>query len=249
MRLAERVAHTGPRMDWPITRRGLLEGLAVAGGVAAASTLRAAPLDRLRPAPAGWVVGKLTGAQAVAEALRHECAVVFGIPGAQENELWDEFKARGVPYLLAAHEYAAACMADGYARATGRPGVVCVVPGPGVTNALTGLGEALLDSSPVVAIVGDVSNGDHAKPFQVHSLCQVDLLKPVCKCVYRVERVEQIPATVRQAFRDAVAGEPGPVAVVIPYNLFIESAEFKVPPPPDHPLAFDSDAVKTAIGL
>ena len=84
-----------------------------------------------------------------------------------------------MPYLLATHEFAAACMADGYARATGRPGVLCVVPGPGVTNALTGLGEALLDSSPVVAIVGDVANGEKYRPFQVHSLDTVGLLKPV----------------------------------------------------------------------
>src|SRR5207253_1440684 len=105
---------------------------------------------------------------------------------------WDELKARGVHYLLVTHEYSAACMADGYARATGCPGVVCVVPGPGVTNALTGLGEALLDSVPIVAIVGDVGNGDHARPFQVHSLSQVDLLKPVCKTVYKIECVAQI---------------------------------------------------------
>ena len=80
-------------------------------------------------------------------------------------------------------------MADGYARSTGRPGVLCIVPGPGVTNSLTGLGEALLDSSPVVAIVGDVGNGEKAKPFQVHSLNQVELLRPVCKCVYPVQTV------------------------------------------------------------
>src|SRR6266542_3702338 len=159
-------------MDWSFSRRGLLEGLVVAGGVAAAAAIpvpraAAGPIDRLRQKP-GWVTGKLTGAQAVAETLKAECVeVVFGIPGAQENELWDEFKARGVPYLLASHEFAAACMADGYARATGRVGVVCVVPGPGVTNALTGLGEALLDSSPVVAIVGDVANGEKYRPFQV----------------------------------------------------------------------------------
>ena len=85
-------------------------------------------------------------------------------------------------------------MADGYARATGQPGVLCVVPGPGVTNSLTGLGEALLDSSPVVAIVGDVGNGEKARPFQVHALNQVELLKPVCKCVYPVQTVAQIPA-------------------------------------------------------
>src|SRR5579885_1424794 len=231
-------------MDWSFTRRGLLEGLAVAGGAAAAVALSgpsaaAGPLDRVRRPP-GWVVGKLTGAQAIAESLKQECVgCVFGIPGAQENELWDEFKARGVPYLLAAHEFAAACMADGYARATGQPGVLCVVPGPGVTNALTGLGEALLDSCPVVAIVGDVGNGEKSRPFQVHSLDTVGLLKPVCKCVLPVSDVRQLPDAVRQAFRLAVAGEPGPVAVVVPYNLLIDQAHFNCPPPAEVPPPFD----------
>lgn len=236
-------------MDITITRRGLLQTAAAVGSTLAASQFSYTKPLRARK-PSGWVSGRLTGAQAVAEALVQEgVACVYGIPGAQENELWDEFKSRGVPYLLVTHEFSAACMADGYARATGGVGVLCVVPGPGVTNALTGLGEALLDSSPIVAIVGDVGNGPHAMPFQVHSLSQVDLLKPVCKCVYKVECVQQIAATVRQAFRDAVAGEPGPVAVVIPYNLFIEAAEFQVPPPAEHPLAFDDAAAKQAVGL
>jgi len=234
-------------MDIAISRRGLLQSVAV--GLTLTQTASARPLDKLRQKP-GWVIGRLTGAQAVAEALVQEgVRCVYGIPGAQENELWDEFKARGVPYLLVTHEYSAACMADGYARATGAVGVLSVVPGPGATNALTGLGEALLDSVPIVALVGDVSNGPHAKPFQVHSLDNVALLRPVCKVVHRVECVEQIATIVRQAFRDAVSGEPGPVAVVIPYNLFIEVAEFKVPPPPDAALAFDGDAVQRAIAL
>jgi acetolactate synthase-1/2/3 large subunit len=237
-------------MDWPLTRRGLLQGVAAAGGAAlTAPQADAGPIARFRHPP-GWVAGKLTGAQAVAEALLAEgTCVVFGIPGAQENELWDEFKARGVPYLLTAHEFGAACMADGYARATGRPGVLCVVPGPGVTNALTGLGEALLDSSPVVAIVGDIAAGDKYRPFQVHSLDTVGLLKPVCKCVLPVADVRQIPGAVRQAFRLACAGEPGPVAVVIPFNLFIEAAHFSVPPPADVPLPFDADAAGRAVAL
>jgi acetolactate synthase-1/2/3 large subunit len=240
-------------MDWPITRRGLFQGAAAVGGVAAFAAApgeaAAKPLDRFRREP-GWVVGKLTGAQAIAEALiAEDTGCVYGIPGAQENELWDEFKSRGVPYLLVAHEFSAACMADGYARATGRPGVLCVVPGPGVTNALTGLGEALLDSVPVVAVVGDVGNGAKYRPFQVHSLNQVELLKPVCKCVYPVCDVRQIPGAVRQAFRDAAAGEPGPVAVVIPYNLLIEVADFRCPPPADPGLPFDEAAARKALAL
>ena len=116
------------------------------------------PLRARGQAGEGWIIGKLTGAAAVVAALQQQgTAGVFGIPGAQENELWDTFKSRGLPYLLVTHEFSAACMADGYARATGCPGVLCVVPGPGVTNSLSGLGEALLDSVPVVAIVGSLA--------------------------------------------------------------------------------------------
>jgi acetolactate synthase-1/2/3 large subunit len=127
--------------------------------------------------------------------------------------------------------------------------VLAVVPGPGVTNALTNLGEALLDSTPVVAVVGDVANGDKYRPFQVHSLPTADLLRPVCKQVVCVEAVRQIPFAVRQAFRLAVSGEPGPVAVVVPYNLLIDAAHFREPPPADLPLPFDAAAVQRAAHL
>src|SRR5262249_14853631 len=155
---------------------------------------------------------------------------VFGIPGAQENELWDEMKSRCLPYLLVTHEFSAACMADGYARSTGRPGVLCIVPGPGVTNSLSGLGEALLDSVPVVAVVGDVANGDKYRPFQVHALPQAKLLEPVTKGVFEVQKVTDIPSAVHAAFHLALFEEPGPAAVVVPYNLLIETAKFHCPP-------------------
>ena len=121
-------------------------------------------------------------------------------------------------------------MADGYARSTGKPGVMCIVPGPGLTNALTGLGEALLDSIPIVCIVGDVSNGRNAPPFQVHSLNQAAILQPVTKRVFTAASAAEIPHAVRQAFQLARAGEPGPVGVVIPYNLLIDAARFNSGP-------------------
>ena len=234
-------------MRWAFSRRGLFQGAAAVGGGYATSA-QAGPLHHTKPA--GWVFGRMTGAQAVAEALAVEgVGCVYGIPGAQENELWDTFKEKGVPYLLVTHEFSAACMADGYARSTGRPGVLCVVPGPGVTNSLTGLGEALLDSSPVVAIVGDVATGDKYRPFQVHALNQIDLLKPVCKCVYPVTSVGQIAAAVRQAFVAAMEGEPGPVAVVIPYNLLIETHDYRTAPPAGPGLPFDDTAFAKAVAL
>jgi acetolactate synthase-1/2/3 large subunit len=192
----------------------------------------------------------MSGAVALVEALLAEgVGCVYGIPGAQENEIWDAMKQRELPYLLCTHEFSAACMADGYARSTGKPGVLCVVPGPGVTNSLTGLGEALLDSVPLVAIVGDVANGAKYRPGQVHCLNNIDLLKPVCKAVYPVETADQIAATVRQAFALARCGEPGPVAVVVPYNLLIEVRDFSSPPAPPSAPPFDEAAFRKALAL
>jgi acetolactate synthase I/II/III large subunit len=222
-------------------RRTLLHGAAAVGGVLLASRVPA-EAGVVRRAP-GWIEGKMTGAMAVVETLVEEgCDCVYGIPGAQENELWDAMKTRGLPYLLCTHEFS-------YARATGKPGVLAVVPGPGVTNSLTGLGEALVDSIPLVAIVGDIAQGEKFRPFQVHCLDQVALLKPVTKGVYHVEKVGQIAAAIRQAFALAMAGEPGPVAVVIPYTLLTESHDFHTPPTDLPGLPFDAECFLQAIML
>jgi acetolactate synthase-1/2/3 large subunit len=227
-----------------LTAGGLLT---VPAAVAEGALLR--PRPALPPMP-GWVTGHMTGAQALVEALLLEGTdCVFGIPGAQMNELWDTFKTRHLPYLLVTTEQSAACMADGAARSTGKPGVMCIVPGPGVTNALTGVGEALLDSVPMVVIVGDIACGEHYRPFQVHSLNQVALLQPVTKAVVRVCHVTEIPMAVRQAFRLARGGEPGPVAVVVPYNLLIEAAHFCSGPLEPLPLPWDEGAFLHALGL
>jgi acetolactate synthase-1/2/3 large subunit len=127
--------------------------------------------------------------------------------------------------------------------------VLCVVPGPGITNALSGLGEALLDSVPVVCIAGDVARGKKYRPFQVHELPNVDLLKPVCKAVLPVCEVGQIPTLVRQAFAMAVQGEPGPVAVVVPWNLLLESHKFDSGPLPPAGLPFDECTFERALAL
>jgi len=227
-----------------LARRTVLQAMGVAGGACLAAPGEARITRR------GDVVGRLTGAAVIAEVLaQHGVGCVFGIPGAKENELWDEFKERNIPYLLTAHEFGAACMADGYARATGKPGVLCVVPGPGVTNALTGLGEALLDSTPMVAIVGDVSNAPNARPFQVHSLDTVALLKPVTKCVTLVADVHELPEAIQRAFAVAVSGEPGPVAVVVPFNLLFDVGSFRVNPPTVPAVPFDSTAFDKAAAL
>src|SRR5262245_26909948 len=113
-------------MDYSFSRRRMLQGMAIAGGILplASSTPAAGPIRRvLFRQQRGWVEGHMTGAKAVVETLIQEgCECVFGIPGAQENELWDAMKAKGLPYLLVTHEFSAACMADGYARSTGKAG-------------------------------------------------------------------------------------------------------------------------------
>jgi acetolactate synthase-1/2/3 large subunit len=198
----------------------------------------------------GWVRGRMTGAEALVETLIQEGTdCVFGIPGAQENEVWDTFKSKRLPYLLCTHEFSAATMADGVARATGKPGVLFIVPGPGIANALTGLGEALLDSIPLVCIAGDVAIGPRARPFQVHCLNQAALLRPVTKQVIEVRRVDDISLAVRQAFQCARAGEPGPVGVVIPYNLFIEACHVNSGPLSPLAVPCDDEAVRTALAM
>jgi acetolactate synthase-1/2/3 large subunit len=230
-----------------LTRRTLLHGAAVAGGLLLASGAPAHAGVRRNP---GLIEGKMTGAMAVVETLIQEgCECVYGIPGAQENELWDAMKSKGLPYLLCTHEFSASTMADGYARALGKPGVLAVVPGPGVTNSLSGIGEALVDSVPLVAIVGDIAQGEKFRPFQVHCLDQVALLKPVTKGVFHVEHVSQIAAAIRHAFALAMAGEPGPVAVVIPYTMLVETHDFKTPPPEALGLPWDQDCFEQALKL
>ncbi|MFO0844308.1 MAG: thiamine pyrophosphate-binding protein [Gemmataceae bacterium] len=231
-------------MSEPLSRRDVLKVAGAAGLAALAPPAAPAAIHH------GWVVGEMTGARALVQTLIAEGTMcVFGIPGAQENEVWDEMKSQHLPYLLCTHEFSASCMADGAARATGRPGVVCIVPGPGITNALTGIGEALLDGVPMVVVAGDVGRGCKYKRFQVHELPNAALLKPVSKVVIEVTSVGQIALAVRQAFQAAVSGEPGPASVVIPYNLLIEAHKFHSAPLAPLPTPFDETAFVKALDL
>ncbi len=233
-----------------ISRRDLIKAASV--GSAYLASIQEAPgqLRERIQGPRGWVVGQMTGADALVETLIAEGAeCVYGIPGAQENEIWDSLKTKRLPYLLTTHEFSASTMADGYARSTGKPGVLCIVPGPGLTNALTGLGEALLDSVPIVCIVGDISNARNARGFQVHCLNNTALLEPVTKRVFTATSVADIPNVVRQAFQLARAGEPGPVGVIIPYNLLIEACRHNSGPMEALASPFDEQACRRALQL
>jgi acetolactate synthase-1/2/3 large subunit len=239
-------------MSYPFSRRDVLKSMVAPCLVPLLSKLQPASAGQrlFHRSQPGTVSGLLTGARALVETLLQEgTACVFGIPGAQENELWDTFKACELGYLLVTHEFSAACMADGYARSTGKPGVLCIVPGPGVTNSLGGIGEALLDSIPLVCIVGDVARGDQYHPFQLHELPQSALLQPLTKGVFEVKQAAEIPCAVRQAFQLAQCGEPGPVAVVIPYNLLIDTYHYDSPPLGPPPVVLDENAFACALQL
>ncbi|WP_165074202.1 thiamine pyrophosphate-binding protein [Paludisphaera rhizosphaerae] len=235
-----------------LNRRRALETAAVAAGAAAAvaaqEPVAAGPVELGRYAHRDGVRGRMTGAQAAAAAIRCECTpCVFGIPGAQNNEFWDALKAYEVPYMLVAHEFSASVMADASSRATGRTGVFSVVPGPGLTNCLTGLGEALYDSVPLVAVITDIDRSAGAPIGQVHGLANEALLRPVVKATFVVRHQAEIPGTLFHAFRLARSGEPGPVGVVIPYPFFTEVWDYDQPPPPPMPVPFDEGAYQQVV--
>ncbi len=225
--------------------------LGVLGAIGAAS-LTAPPEARAgvfhRRGPG--VRGRMTGALAAASALACEgVRCVFGVPGAQNNEFWDAMKTQGVPYLLVTNEASASVMADAAARVTGEVGVFSVVPGPGLTNAMTGIGEALLDSVPIVGLVTDVLRGPSAPVGQVHSLANAAILRPVTKAVIEVQHQGQIPGAIHRAYNIARAGEPGPVGVVLPFHFLNEVWDYDEPVPLGLPLPFDEPAYRKALAM
>ncbi len=133
-------------------------------------------------------------------------------------------------------------MADAAARVTGEVGVFSVVPGPGLTNAMTGIGESLFDSIPVVGIITDIDRSRRAPIGQVHGLANAAIVQPVVKSLIGVRHQAEIPGAIFQAFRVAQAGEPGPVAVLIPYPFYSEVWDYDLPVPPPYPVPFDEGA-------
>ncbi len=245
-------------------RRAAMGAIGVAGAAAAAANSAGAqgpalpdpglpgpaPADPTGVGPYRRVCGRMTGARALAAALACEgVPCVFGVPGAQNNEFWDAMKTLGVPYLLVASESAASVMADASARMTGRVGTFAVVPGPGLTNALTGIGEAWLDGVPIVGIVTDVDREPGAPVGQVHGLNNAAIVRPVTKAVIEVQHQGQIPGAVHQAFAIARSGEPGPTAVIVPYPLFALAWDYDCPVPVGLPRPFDEAAYRRALAL
>jgi acetolactate synthase-1/2/3 large subunit len=169
---------------------------------------------------------KRNGAEIMWEALGHEGVdVVFGYPGGAIMPVYDAMLKYSIRHVLVRHEQGAAHMADGYARASGRVGVALATSGPGATNLVTGIATAMLDSSPMVCITGQVSSkliGSDA--FQETDITGVTL--PITKHNYLVTRVEDIAPTLREAFYVARSGRPGPVLVDITKDAQQASMDF-----------------------
>jgi acetolactate synthase I/II/III large subunit len=172
---------------------------------------------------------KLSGAQIVIESLIAEGVdTVFGYPGGAILPTYDALLGSKLRHILVRHEQGAVHMAEGYARVSGRPGVVIVTSGPGATNAVTGIADAYMDSTPIVVLSGQVPTtliGNDA--FQEADI--VGITRPCTKHNYLVKDVKHIARTIKEAFYIAGTGRPGPVVVDLPKDVQQSEAVFKYP--------------------
>ncbi len=163
---------------------------------------------------------QMTGAEIVVRALKDQGVdVVFGYPGGAVLPIYDEiFKQNDIRHILVRHEQGATHMAEGYARSTGKPGVVLVTSGPGATNAVTGMTDALMDSIPMVVLTGQVPTfmiGNDA--FQEADT--VGITRPCTKHNWLVKDTDRLADTIHKAFHVATHGRPGPVLIDIPKDV------------------------------
>ncbi len=172
---------------------------------------------------------EMTGAKAIIEALtREKVTHIFGISGGAVLPIYDVLYDAAIRNILVRHEQCAGHMADGYARVSGQPGVCMATSGPGATNLVTGIANAYMDSSPVVAITGQVTRAAIGKDaFQEADI--VGITTPITKFVTQVERTEDIPQAIRTAFYVATTGRPGPVLVDVPKDVQEQSANLAFP--------------------
>lgn len=173
---------------------------------------------------------ELTGAEIVIRCLQDEgVEYIFGYPGGAALHIYDAlYQQDKVKHILVRHEQGAAHGADGYARATGKPGVVLVTSGPGITNAVTGIATAYMDSIPMVVISGQVPThliGDDA--FQ--EVDAVGITRPCVKHNFLVKDVADLATTIKKAFYVASSGRPGPVLVDIPKDITAQKTEYIYP--------------------
>ena len=171
---------------------------------------------------------QMTGAKMVVQALIDQGVdTVFGYPGGAVLPIYDEvFQQNNIHHVLVRHEQGAVHAAEGYARSTGKPGVVLVTSGPGATNAVTGLVDALMDSIPIVVLTGQVPTfmiGSDA--FQEADT--VGITRPCTKMNWLVKETDKLSATIHEAFHVAMSGRPGPVLIDIPKDVQFAAAEYQ----------------------
>jgi acetolactate synthase-1/2/3 large subunit len=180
-------------------------------------------------------VAEKSGADILIEALNDlGVEVVFGYPGGAVLPIYDAiFKQKKIRHILVRHEQAATHAAEGYARSTGKPGVVLVTSGPGATNAVTGITDALMDSIPMVVITGQVAThliGSDA--FQEADT--VGITRHCTKHNYLVKDPADLGPTIHEAFHIATSGRPGPVVIDIPKDVQVATARYTKPGPIQH---------------
>ncbi|MBQ7703885.1 MAG: biosynthetic-type acetolactate synthase large subunit [Selenomonadaceae bacterium] len=171
----------------------------------------------------------MNGAQALLECLKNEGVdLVFGYPGGVVLKLYDEIYKSKFPNILTGHEQGAVHAADGYARATGKVGVVIATSGPGAANLITGIATANMDSVPLVCITGQVASPAIGKDsFQEVDVCGITA--PITKHNYLVKNVAELPRVVKEAFFIARTGRPAPVCIDIAANVFNTEIDFEYP--------------------
>jgi len=198
-----------------------------------------------------------SGARILVDSLKREgVKVIFGIPGLSNMQIYDAFvediQNGELRHVLMRHEQAAAHAADGYARASGVPGICTATSGPGATNLVTGLITAYWDSSPVIAITGQVPRSSIGK-MAFQEADAMGVFEHITKYVVEVKKIEEIPLWVKNAFYIATTGRPGPVVVDIPRDIFYEKMdEVKWPEKPivrgykEFPTIIDRQKLKKA---
>ena len=177
---------------------------------------------------------QLSGGEALLRALHDEgVEIIFGYPGGAVLHIYDAiFNQDKVEHILVRHEQAATHAADGYARGTGKPGVVLVTSGPGATNAITGIATAYMDSIPMVVISGQVeSRMIGTDGFQETDMIGVS--RPIVKHSFMVQNSADIPLIVKKAFHIATTGRPGPVVIDIPKDVTDPKIKFDYEYPAD----------------
>jgi acetolactate synthase-1/2/3 large subunit len=168
---------------------------------------------------------RLSGAKALIKSLEDEgVEVIFGIPGGAILPVYDALYGSSIRHILVRHEQCAAHAADGYARASGRVGVCMATSGPGATNLVTGIATAYMDSSPIVAITGQVARHMIGRDaFQEADI--IGITTPITKYSFQIRSAEEVPRVVKEAFYLAAEGRPAPVLIDFPVDVQREEAE------------------------